>query len=133
MNSDLLRRGAAIRHRREAHGIRSVRQFAEETGFNRATLTKVEGGIGSEESIAKVEECLDELDRIAGIDTRNLMDGHILAEESPHLESGVVEAEVTGPTTSKSWAVTFRGHRDDVDVITAQVERLIRAHLAQED
>lgn len=61
-------RGEAIRRRRTAHGLRSVREFAERTGLSREAVTKAERGDASEGTYQRLEAWLDAFDHEVGED-----------------------------------------------------------------
>lgn len=61
-------RGAAIKRRRLAIGIKSLREFAEATGVDRAALTKAEAGQGSTATYERVEAWLDRHEEETGHD-----------------------------------------------------------------
>lgn len=127
VEAERLRRGQTIRLRREAHGIRSLRAWAELTGINRATVTGAEKGAGSDDTLDRLEQCLDEMDAEKGIDTTGAADTAISAEEAPHLQPGVIETVIKGPSHSTRWEVTFHSSPEDLPQVTLQVERLLKA------
>lgn len=55
-------RGKSIEQRRMALGLPSLVKFAEASGFNRETLSKVENGTASERMMANVEAWLDKME-----------------------------------------------------------------------
>ena len=61
-------RGEAIRRRRMSHGIRSVREFAEQTGLARETVTRAEHGEASEGTYQRLEAWLDAFEHEIGAD-----------------------------------------------------------------
>lgn len=63
-------RGKDITRRRLAHGLRSVREFAERTGLSREAVTKAEAGTASEGTYQRLESWLDAFDEEVGDDTR---------------------------------------------------------------
>lgn len=120
-SSDVERRGRLITNRRIAHGIKSQRQFAEETGIHRATLAKVEAGTGTEEMVQRVEEFLDSLDLERGVDTRTTEPS---VEVEPLAGPDVIEFEVTGPRTE--WHVVVRGPAELADQLRHQAGELLK-------
>lgn len=127
VDSDLMRRGRTIKRRREAHGIRSLRQWESLTGVSRSTITKAEAGISSEDKIEELEQILDALDAEKGIDTKESTQGTVTAAEAGHLEPGIIETVVSGPTQTRRWEVTFHSRPENLEQVTAQVERLLKA------
>lgn len=55
-------RGAEIKRRRLAHGIKSVRVFAEQTGVDRQAISKAEAGSGTPGTLERLEAWLDKFD-----------------------------------------------------------------------
>src|SRR5690606_34807205 len=61
-------RGQAIKRRRLALGLTSVRKFAEATGIDRAALTRAEDGEGSEATYDRAEAWLSRMEEETGHD-----------------------------------------------------------------
>lgn len=61
-------RGEAIKRRRLAMGIKSVREFSEATGVDRGALSKAEAGQASEGTYERVESWLDRMEHETGHD-----------------------------------------------------------------
>jgi len=61
-------RGHGIKARRLAMGIKSVREFAEASGIDRAALGKAEKGVGTEATIERAEAWLDRMEAETGHD-----------------------------------------------------------------
>lgn len=116
-----LRRGKAIKRRREAHGIRSLRQWAEVAGINRATLAKVEDGTGSDEMLSRAEAFLDRLDAERSMDTR---EPEAPVALDPELSQDLIEFDITGPRTE--WHVVVRGPAEIADELRRQAAELLR-------
>lgn len=68
--SDEQGRGAAIKRRRLALGIKSVREFAAQSGVSREAITAVESGASSasEQTYARLEAWLDGFEEETGHD-----------------------------------------------------------------
>lgn len=109
------RRGDAIRNRRLAHGIRSVREFAEASGVSRNAVTAAEEGRASEGTYLRLEAWLDAFDHETGSD---------VPPSSNHAET--IEFVVEGDFGVK---VTVRGpitNREDLQAAAAEIVRTIR-------
>lgn len=61
-------RGHAIRDRRLALGIKSLREFAKESGIDREALSKAEAGEGSAQTYERAEAWLTAAEEEAGHD-----------------------------------------------------------------
>lgn len=61
-------RGHAIKRRRLAHGISSVRKFAELTNVSRDAVTAAEAGDASDATYERLESWLDRFDEETGSD-----------------------------------------------------------------
>ena len=61
-------RGHAIKDRRLALGIKSVREFAEATGIDRQALSKAEAGQGSSATYDRAEAWLSRMEEETGHD-----------------------------------------------------------------
>lgn len=106
-------RGARIKARREAHGIRYITEFAERTGVSREAVTKAEAGQASEGTYQRLEAWLDAFDHEVGED-----------DPSPGVEQ--IEFVVEGDFGVK---VTVRGpitSREDLQAAATEIIRSIR-------
>lgn len=115
------RRGREIVRRRKAHEIPSVRQLSEITGIARGTLTRVEAGIGTEESTRRVEGFLDRLDRERGMDTAR-PDSALPVPDTEGQD--MIEFDITGPRTE--WHAVVRGPAEIADELRRQAVELLR-------
>lgn len=61
-------RGHAIKRRRLALGIKSLRDFADKSGVDRAAITKAEAGDGSEGTYDRLEAWLTKFEEEVGAD-----------------------------------------------------------------
>lgn len=61
-------RGHAIKARRLALGIKSLREFAERTGVDRQAITRAEAGAGSESTYERLEAWLSRFEEETGHD-----------------------------------------------------------------
>lgn len=62
------KRGERIRQRRMAHGIKSLREFAERSGVSREAITAAEGGSASQATYERLEAWLDRFEHEVGAD-----------------------------------------------------------------
>lgn len=135
VSNDRINRGTSIRRRRLAHGIRSVRDFAERTGLSRDAITGAEKGSSktTEVTYERLEAWLDDYDHKTQLDTRASDAGEVVppgavpstdASTDLSMAPDVVEVEVEGPSTK--WRVRFRGHADEADSLREQAQKLLR-------
>lgn len=66
--NDVHDRGAAIKRRRLALGIKSVNEFAKATGIDRGAVTRAEAGTASEGTLDRLEAWLDDFEKETGED-----------------------------------------------------------------
>lgn len=106
-------RGDALTKRRLAHGIRSVREFAEASGVSRNAVTAAEDGHASEGTYQRLEAWLDAFDHESGSD----------------LPSSVVETIEFVVEGDFGVKVTVRGpitNRHDLQAAASEIIRSIR-------
>lgn len=116
--TDRVQRGADIRRRRLALGIPSINEFAKRTGLARDTLSKVESGVASRDSMLRVEEWL------AQVEADTLPDG-IQVIANPELDEETIELTVTGPTKQTEYTFRFTGKASQADHLREQAVRLM--------
>jgi transcriptional regulator with XRE-family HTH domain len=107
-------RGDALRRRRLAHGIRSVREFAEESGVSRNAVTAAEEGRGSEGTYQRLEAWLDAFDHETGSD-------------APAQDSSAVEQMTFIVEGDFGVKVTVSGPVSDREALEASVANIIRS------
>lgn len=103
-------RGHAIKARRLALGIKSLREFAEASGISREALTAIEKGSGTTASIERAEAWLDRIEAETGHDE----------PEKPH----VMRVEVQGVYGAK--ALVFEAPIENIAELEAMVDRIMR-------
>ncbi len=104
-------RGHQIRRRRQAHGIKSVLQFADKSGVSRDAITAAEAGTASAATYERLEAWLDRYDVETGSDD----DGsHIIIRAT--IAAVGVEFAAEGPKSDRA-------------ELEAAVERLVRGVL----
>ena len=114
-------RGQAIRARRLRHGIKSVRQLAEQSGVSRVAVTAAEEGRASDETYDRLEAWLDRFEEETGANVKPAA-----AAPGPHMvtirgtRGGDVDVVVEGPI-------------EDIDALAAVVERLLLATEKKKD
>jgi transcriptional regulator with XRE-family HTH domain len=106
-------RGEAIRQRRMAFGLRSVREFAERTGLARETVTRAEHGEASEGTYQRLEAWLDAFEHEIGAD-----------EPAAPVSIEQIEFTVEGDFGVK---VTVKGPINDRAQLEESVTRIIRS------
>lgn len=89
-------RGKEIARRRMAHGLRSVREFAERTGLSREAVTKAERGDASEGTYQRLESWLDAFDEEVGDDTSKGGSGGLVTFRAQGV-FGAADVTVAGP------------------------------------
>ena len=104
-------RGRAIRERRVALGIKSVRQFAERTKVARAAVTAAEAGEGTDYTYQRLEAWLDQFEEETGADEPGLREPQRITIR--RTSGGDVEVVVAGPI-------------DDPQKLAETVELLLR-------
>lgn len=102
-------RGAEIQRRRLAHGLRSLREFAERAGVSREAITNAEKGVASEGTYLRLEAWLDAYD-------------HELGEDEPM--SGIEQLEFL--IEGEGVSVTVKGPVSDREALEASVANIIR-------
>lgn len=103
-----LSRGGRIAQRRQALGIRSVREFSSRAGVSREAVKAAEQDSASPGTYRKLEAWLSE-------------------QEGPGAEPAVgdqIEFDVTGPRTE--WHLIVRGPAEIADSLRRQVVELLR-------
>lgn len=103
-------RGQAIKARRLAAGIKSLREFARATGVARNAITAAEDGHGSKATYERLEAWLDRFDEETGND-------------APPLELEQLTFVVEG----RDVTVTVRGPIMDREALKADVADIIRS------
>jgi transcriptional regulator with XRE-family HTH domain len=101
-------RGHAIRARRLAHGIKSVRQLADRSGVSREAITAAEAGQASAQTYERLEAWFDAFEEETGSDEAN--EPHIIVVR---LKNDLGEVAVEGPV-------------DDLAELEAAARRLLR-------
>ena len=128
-------RGAAIKRRRLAHGIRSQRAFSERTGLSRDAVKAAESGLPSttDATFDRLEAWLDEYDKQTSLDTASpsVPAPRHEVEDTDDLPRDMIEIDVIGPSTR--WQVKLRGHSGDADLLRNQAEKLLRNVGSDED
>lgn len=120
MNSEA--RGKAIKARRLRHGIKSVRQLAEQSGVSRVAVTAAEEGRASDETYDRLEAWFGRFEEETGAAAPESAP----ADTSPHMvtirgtRAGDVDVVVSGPI-------------DDIEKLAATVERLLMATERKKD
>jgi transcriptional regulator with XRE-family HTH domain len=109
-----IERGEALRKRRLAHGIRSVREFAEASGVSRNAVTAAEDGRGSEGTYQRLEAWLDAFDHETGSDVPPANGDDVRT----------VEFTVEGDFGVR---VTVKGPITDHEILRADVTEIIRS------
>jgi transcriptional regulator with XRE-family HTH domain len=109
-------RGTEIRRRRQAHGIKSVHQFADKSGVSRDAITAAEAGTASTATYERLEAWLDRYDAFTGNDEDDQKPVIVRAT----IAAIGVEFAVEGPV-------------EDLAELEAAVERLVRGVLNEND
>jgi transcriptional regulator with XRE-family HTH domain len=104
-------RGQAIKRRRLAAGITSLRDFNEATGVSRNAITAAEDGHGSKATYERLEAWLDRFDEETGTD-------------APDAEGETVTFTIEGDFGVK---VTVKGPIRDRQELEASVSNIIRS------
>jgi transcriptional regulator with XRE-family HTH domain len=89
-------RGQAIKARRLAAGIKSLREFAKATGVARNAITAAEDGHGSRATYERLEAWLDRFDEETGSDAETPPTGRVVTFEVEGIY-GVGKVSVAGP------------------------------------
>ena len=111
-------RGSEIQRRRLAHGIRSVREFAERTTLSREAVTKAEQGTASEGTYQRLEAWLDAFDEEISQDMPDVQ----IQQLGTNPESDVVEFTVEGNFGVRA---VVKGPVRDIDALREAVSRII--------
>lgn len=104
-------RGNAIKSRRLALGIKSVREFAEVTGIDRQALGKAENGEGSDGTYERAESWLDRFEEKTGHDE--------LVKDVD-----VIRFKVEGVYGAK--ALVVEGPVDNPELLEQMIDRIMR-------
>jgi transcriptional regulator with XRE-family HTH domain len=91
-------RGQAIKRRRLAAGIKSLREFSKATGVARAAITAAEDGHGSKGTYERLEAWLDEFDDATGDDVHGLLG---IEQMTLTVEGQEITVTVRGPITDR--------------------------------
>lgn len=108
---DTQARGQAIRRRRLAHGIKSVRAFHEATGVSREAISAAEAGEATETTYSRLEMWLDKFEEETG------------AAEGDELGDELVEFSLSGDFGVN---VVVKGPVSDMEQLEAAVARLLK-------
>lgn len=103
------KRGERIRQRRMAHGIKSLREFAERSGVSRDAVTAAETGSASQATYERLEAWLDRFEHEVGADD--------------HHEDDQVEFKISG---NFGVNVTIRGPVADLTRLEVAAAHLLR-------
>lgn len=114
-------RGKAIRARRLRHGIKSVRQFAEQSGVSREAITAAEDGVASESTYARLEAWLDTFEEETG------------AEEEEDRAAPAQAPTVVIRLGDGKGAIVVEGPVDNLDALIEAAERLRRSSASPDD
>jgi transcriptional regulator with XRE-family HTH domain len=106
-------RGDALRRRRLAHGIRSVREFSDASGVSRNAVTAAEEGRGSEGTYQRLEAWLDAFDHETGADV-------------PAVESSAEQMEIV-VEGDLGVRVTVKGPISDREALVDSVAKIMRS------
>lgn len=102
-------RGVTIKRRRNLLGIKSIREFAEATGVDRAAITRAEAGEGSPGTLDRLEAWLDRFEEEAGTNAPD--------------QAGVVTFNLSG---NFGVDVTVKGPVSNLAELEASAARLLR-------
>lgn len=103
-------RGHAIKRRRLALGIKSLRDFADKSGVDRAAITKAEDGNGSEGTYDRLEAWLTKFEEEVGADDST--------------DEGYIEFRLSGVFGVDS--IIVKGPIGDAAELEQTVARLVR-------
>jgi transcriptional regulator with XRE-family HTH domain len=113
-------RGEAIRRRRMALGIRSVRELSARTGVNRGAVSGAEHGEASKGTYERLESWLTEQEE---------NDGRAIVRPVGDPDEGVLEVTIAG---NFGVSAVLRGPVSNPDALMQMVDRLVTSMAAQE-
>jgi transcriptional regulator with XRE-family HTH domain len=106
-------RGREITRRRLALGLNNVSQFAEATGRDRQTITRVEQGVASDQTYDWIEAWLTRIEEETGLD-----------EPTP-VAASPIRVTFHDVTTSSIGEIIVEGPSDQPDELIATIARLL--------
>ena len=101
-------RGEALRRRRLANGIKSVRELQQRSGISREAITSAEAGTASAATYERLDAWFDRYEAAGAVDT-----GSSVLEFEVHSDAGV--------------RVVVRGPISDAEELERSVARIIRS------
>jgi len=120
IDPEKLARGQAIKAKRLALGVTSLREFEEASGMDRGTIGRAEKGNASPGTYDRLEAFLDDLDERMSSER-----GEVSAEVAPDT------IELTVSIGALDWSATVKGPRDMPEVLTQQLAELMKTAMRE--